>query len=196
MPIAFRQHLQTPAVERAQLETLGRIAAVPGRTDPEREPLGAEEVRFVGARDSFYLSSVGESGWPYVQHRGGPPGFLTVLDPHRLAYVELPGNRQLISTGNIMTNARVALILMDYPARERLKIIGVAQTFLPADREDLIARLRVPSGRNPVRVVVIEVVAFDWNCAQYITPRYTRAEVDELLSPLRRRVAELEARLI
>ena len=182
----------TPAVREAQQRYFGRSANVPAGAD--RDPLGPEEVAFIGERDSFYMATVSESGWPYLQHRGGRPGFLRVLNPHTLAFPDYKGNRQLLSTGNISINDRVSLFLMDYPRRERLKILGHARVE-PVSAE-LVEKIAISGVQPPVeRVFFIDVVSFDWNCSQYITPRYTATDVEGALGPLKARIAELEAEL-
>lgn len=189
----FLRTMTTPAVERAQRQAYGR-SRVPGESKAPGA-LGSDEVAFIAARDSFYLASVSETGWPYVQHRGGPEGFLAVTGPAQLAFGDYGGNRQLLSTGNLAGNDRVALFLMDYPARERLKIIGRARVLALADAGDLAERLLAPSHGRIERVFVIDVTGFDWNCSQHITPRFTAGEVAEATEPLRERIRELEARL-
>jgi len=142
------------------------------------DQLGPREADFIALRDTFYLATVGETGWPYVQHRGGPPGFLKVLGPNKLAYADFRGNTQLISVGNVTNNDRCSLILMDYPNRRRLKILGHmrvedARSISPAD----LAQVDLADYRARVeRVVYIDVAAFDWNCPQHITRRYTESE--------------------
>jgi predicted pyridoxine 5'-phosphate oxidase superfamily flavin-nucleotide-binding protein len=139
---------------------------------------------------------VSEDGWPYVQHRGGRAGFLRVIGPNRLAFADYRGNRQLLSTGNVTANNRVALFLMDYPRRERLKLLGRARTEDARLRPELVAEIAEPEARDLVeRIFVIDVVSFDWNCPKYITPRYTADEVRGAVEPLRRRIAELETQL-
>lgn len=155
------------------------------------------EAGFIAARDSFYMASVSEDGWPYVQHRGGPEGFLRRIAGNRIGFAEFTGNRQYLSTANLAADDRVSLFLMDYPNRRRLKLIGRAHgSDDPAD----IAALMVPGyAAEPERVFLIDVIGFDWNCPQHITPRFTEAEIrhgtqallDEL-ARLRARVAELE----
>ena len=136
--------------------------------------LSDREVEFIRARDSFYMASVGQNGWPYVQFRGGPPGFLEVLDAGTLGYADYRGNRQYITTGNVQADDRVALILMDYPHRQRLKLMARMEVLEATERPDLVARLHDPQYRAKVeRVVLLHVEAFDWNCPQHITPRYT-----------------------
>jgi hypothetical protein len=141
------------------------------------DPLGAEEAAFIRERDSFYLATVSETGWPYVQHRGGPRGFLKVLDAQTLAFADFRGNRQHVSEGNLAVNDRVAMILVDYANRERLKLLGRARMADAADEPDLAVQLADPGyGAKVERVAVIRIEAFDWNCPQHITPRYTKEE--------------------
>ena len=142
------------------------------------------------------MATVSETGWPDVQHRGGQPGFLRVLSPTALAFADYKGNRQLLSTGNLAANDRVTLFLMDYPQRTRLKIFGHACVEDARQNPELVAQLAEPEVQRLVeRLFLIEVVSFDWNCQKYITPRYTVAEIQELVAPLRQRIAELEAKL-
>jgi predicted pyridoxine 5'-phosphate oxidase superfamily flavin-nucleotide-binding protein len=145
------------------------------------DQLTEREADFIMRRDSFYLASVSETGWPYVQHRGGPPGFLKVLGPNQLAFADFRGNTQLVSVGNVSSNDRVSLILMDYPKRRRLKILGHmrVEDASSIDASDL-QKVALPDYKARVeRVVVIDVEAFDWNCPQHITRRYTEAEFEE-----------------
>lgn len=144
--------------------------------------LTSRETDFIALRDTFYLATVGESGWPYVQHRGGPSGFLRVLGQNLLAYADFRGNTQLVSVGNLSSNDRCSLILMDYPNRRRLKILGRmriedARTASP----DLLMQVELPGYRARIeRIALVEVAAFDWNCPQHITQRYTEQEFAEL----------------
>jgi hypothetical protein len=145
------------------------------------DQLTPRETDFIVQRDTFYLATVSETGWPYVQHRGGPPGFLKVLGPNQLAYADFRGNTQLISVGNVSKNDRCSLILIDYPNRRRLKILGHmrVEDGRPIEVSDL-AKVELPEYKARVeRVVFIDVVAFDWNCPQHITRRYTEAEFEE-----------------
>lgn len=184
----------TESVCRAQKAYYGHAAKITGAS--ERDPLGEAEAEFIAARDSFYLGTVSESGWPYIQHRGGPAGFLRVLNPTTLAFADYKGNRQLLSTGNVAVNDRVAVFLMDYRNRERLKILGHARVEDARAHPDLVGQIADSSMRSSVeRVVLIDVVSFDWNCPKHITPRYSVAEVEEFVGPLRARIAELEAKL-
>lgn len=152
------------------------------------------ETAFLAERDSFYLASIGENGYPYVQHRGGPKGFLRVLGPHRLGFVDYVGNKQYISVGNLLTHPEVSLILMDYAHRTRLKIYATARVVELDDEPALFARLD-PAGypHRPERMVVLAVQAYDWNCPQHITPRYTAEEVNAALAEQTAYVQQLEA---
>lgn len=156
--------------------------------DPRAE-LGDTEQAFVAERDGFYQASVGETGWPYVQFRGGRSGFLKVLDPRTLAYADQRGNRQYISVGNLDADGRVALILMDYAARRRLKIWGVAR-IVELGAADWPAALPVEAGVE--RAIVIDVKAYDWNCPKHITPRYTEAQIQPRLAGLQAEIERLQ----
>lgn len=148
-----------------------------------QDRLGPAEIAFIQRRDGFYLASVSEAGWPYVQFRGGPPGFLKVLDAQTLAYADFRGNAQYLSIGNISADERVALILMDYAARRRLKIWAHASVVDLAGDPDLIRLLSEPGYPAHIeRAVVLTVAAIDWNCPQHITQRFTRAEIDQGLA--------------
>lgn len=158
--------------------------------------LGENEAAFIAARDSFYMATVSETGWPYMQHRGGPAGFVRVLDEATLGFADFRGNRQYVSVGNLLGDDRVSLFFMDYANRARLKIFGRVRLVGEGGPSDLLARLRVPGHAVPVeRGFVIGVEAFDWNCPQHITPRYTLSQVEQATAALRGRVAELEALL-
>ncbi|HTZ71009.1 MAG TPA: pyridoxamine 5'-phosphate oxidase family protein [Acetobacteraceae bacterium] len=139
-----------------------------------------DEIAFIATRDSFYMATVSETGWPYVQHRGGPAGFLKVLDDKTLAFADFRGNRQYISIGNLAANDRASLILMDYPHRARLKIFAHLEIRDLKSDAELAAKLSLPGYRAlPERAIVLHLDAFDWNCQQHITPRYTAAEIRE-----------------
>ena len=162
------------------------------------------EAAFIGARDSFYMATVNEDGWPYVQHRGGPIGFLKVLGPTTLGFADYGGNKQYVSSGNLKSDDRAALILVDYPARRRMKVLArVSQQPAEAD-PDLAARLAIEGQGRVERLFTLEVEAFDWNCPQFLTPRFTEDQIREVVgekfsaleaenAKLRARVAELEA---
>ena len=155
--------------------------------------LGPQEAEFIGERDTFYMASVGATGWPYVQHRGGSKGFLKVIDESTLAFADFRGNKQYISTGNLTTDNRVALILMDYPRQLRLKILGRVEILEGEQAKDWIKKVRDPEYKAfTERVFVIRVEALDWNCQQHIIPRYTEEEIRGALAPTEQRMLELE----
>jgi predicted pyridoxine 5'-phosphate oxidase superfamily flavin-nucleotide-binding protein len=190
----------TPAVQSEQSRRGSRAAyaaASAGSTGAvPADPLGEQEFNFIEARDSFYLASVTESGWPYVQHRGGPAGFVRRVDERTIGWAEYTGNRQYVSAGNTTADDRVAMIFVDYPHRERLKVLGHLRDYDVGARPDLATQLAVPRYKAQVeRFVLIAVEAFDWNCPQHITPRFTLAEIEKLAAPLHARIAELEAQL-
>jgi predicted pyridoxine 5'-phosphate oxidase superfamily flavin-nucleotide-binding protein len=158
-----------------------------------QDGLGPLEIDFLAECDSFYMASVGATGWPYVQHRGGPKGFLKVIDEHTIAFADFRGNKQFISTGNLMTDDRVALILVDYPRQARLKILGHVKILEGTEAKEWIARLQEPEYDAVVeRVFMIRVDAFDWNCQQHITPRFTEEQIREVLHPIEERMHALE----
>ena len=196
MSSKYLQLATTPGVRAAQEHYYGRARPQVVDDGTPNDRLGAEEAAFVAERDSFYLATVSSDGWPYIQHRGGPAGFLHVLEEGRiLAFADLGGNRQLLTVGNLTADHdRVALFLMDYPNRTRLKISGHARVLDAREHPNLAAELTV--GFSPkVRVerfFTIEVVAFDWNCPQQITPRYTADQIEEMTTALRAHIAELE----
>jgi uncharacterized protein len=186
----------TPSVRSVQ-ESMGSRHAYARMHEHDRSSneLGPDEIQHIAARDTFYMASVSETGWPYVQHRGGPSGFLKVIDSVTVGFADYRGNRQYVSVGNFLKNDRVALILVDYPNRTRLKLLGHARIVSP-DETELLATLRTPD--YPARVergLVIRVEAFDWNCPQFITPRFTEAELEPLIGSLQARIAELEAQV-
>ena len=194
MAAKFLELAFTDSVRKAQEHYYGK--SQPVENAPERDALTEDEMGFIQSRDSFYMATVSETGWPYVQHRGGQPGFLRVLSPTALAFADYKGNRQLLSTGNLAVSDRVTLFLMDYPQRTRLKILGHARVEDARQHPELVAQLAEAEVHRLVeRLFLIEVVSFDWNCPKYITPRYTAAEIQELVAPLKQRIAELEAKL-
>jgi predicted pyridoxine 5'-phosphate oxidase superfamily flavin-nucleotide-binding protein len=190
----FLELLVTPSVAKTQERYFG--FAMDARGDRPRDVLTDDERQFIQSRDSFYLSTVSESGWPYMQHRGGQAGFLRVVNSSMLAFADYGGNRQLLSAGNLAANDRVCLFLMDYPRRTRLKILGHARVEDARRHRDLVPEFSTPGvARRVERLFLIDVVSFDWNCPKYITPRYTAAEIEKAAAPLRERIAELEAQL-
>jgi uncharacterized protein len=167
------KRLQARHGSREQYERLAKLGE-------SGDALGPMEKEFIGQRDSFYLASITEDGWPYVQHRGGPKGFLRVLDDRTLAFADFTGNKQYITAGNLATNDRVSLFLMDYPGQGRLKIIGHAKV-VEGDSA-LEAKVRMAGYKAKVEwVMMIAVTAFDWNCSQHITQRWTREEIEAVM---------------
>jgi uncharacterized protein len=193
MPYGFLDIASTPGVRAAQEANGSGEYWANFRGDRAFDRFTSAETAFIAERDSFYMATVSDSGWPYVQHRGGPPGFIRMLDEKTLAIPDFRGNRQYISTGNLLTNDRAALILMDYPNRRRLKLYAhVEAKDLAADPE-LAMKLTLPDYRAKVeRALVIHLVAFDWNCPQHIVPRFSEAELEPALAPFRARLEALE----
>ncbi|MEM1085472.1 MAG: pyridoxamine 5'-phosphate oxidase family protein [Verrucomicrobiota bacterium] len=192
----YMHEVLTPAVLDSEERYYGRRYAR-AEDAPEPDALREQECEFIESRDSFYLGSVTEIGWPYVQHRGGPKGFLRVAGPDELLFADYGGNRQLVSAGSIQAEDRVSLFLMDYPGRRRLKLLGHAEVLDAREYPDLIERSMPPDGHGsaPERIFRIRVLSYDWNCPKFITPRFTLDEVREAIEPLKARVAELEAEL-
>lgn len=161
------------------------------------ERLGENEVAFLSGRTSIYLGTVNSDGWPYVQHRGGPVGFIKVLDDRTIGFADYRGNKQLITKGNLRSDDRVSIFAMDYPRKARLKLQGHATLVDAADAPDLAQTLTTPGQGRVERIMTITVVAFDWNCPQFITPRFDASEMTALVGPelsrLETRNAELEA---
>jgi predicted pyridoxine 5'-phosphate oxidase superfamily flavin-nucleotide-binding protein len=194
MSYGFLDIAATPAVQAAQDANGSRAAWADFADDRAFDRFGADERAFIAARDSFYMATVSETGWPYVQHRGGPAGFLKVLDDRTLGFADFRGNRQYISLGNVAGNDRAALILMDYPRRSRMKLYAHIEARDLAADPALAERLITPGYRaRPERALLLHLEAFDWNCPQHITPRFTADEIEAAVAPLRDRLAALEA---
>ena len=193
----FTEIAFTPSVRREQERNQSRRQYARMETGSfEFNRLTDRERHFIEARDTFFMATVGENGWPYIQHRGGPKGFLKVLDERTLGFADFRGNRQYISVGNLRADDRVALILIDYATRRRLKLWARAEVIALHDNPDRVARLADPEyGAKVERGIVLRVEALDWNCPQHITPRFTEEEVVDLVAPLAERIRELEARL-
>lgn len=184
----FAETAFTPAVRDFQTKAGSRTSyAAMDLGEDSNHLISEREASFIRERDSFYIASVGETGWPYVQHRGGPQGFMKVLDERRIGFADYSGNRQYVTTGNVSNDNRVSLFFMDYPNRRRLKLLGRIETVDAGDRETLTL-LEDPAYLAAVeRGFVVHIEAFDWNCPQHITPRYTEAEVRaEVLPGLQR----------
>jgi len=180
MPHTFAMTMFSEPAKKIQ-ERFGSRAAYErmARSGSGEQELGIQEAEFIAARNSVYMGTVTPDGWPYIQHRGGPTGFLHVLDEHTLAFADYSGNKQYISTGNLAVNDRFALFLMDYPNRTRLKIIGRAKILEPGEDPALEAQVAVPGSMTRIeRIYLLHVVGFDWNCNQHITPRFTLDELD------------------
>lgn len=198
MTTHYMDLLFTPEVKRQQevagsRDSYARMASGHGATP---DILGPKEAMFLATRDSFYVASTSASGWPYVQHRGGPPGFVRILGETRIGFADYRGNRQYVSLGNVVTDDRVALFFMDYVRRARLKLLGRMRA-VSLDQEPELAAALVDEayGATVERGFVIDIEAYDWNCPQHITPRYIQSDIAEIVAPLHRRIAELEAML-
>jgi hypothetical protein len=197
MPHRFAEIAFTPTVKKVQEQLGSRTAYARMEDVPEsmNQNLSEAEAGFIAARNSLYMASVSETGWPYIQHRGGPPGFVRVLDETTIGFADFRGNRQYISVGNLMTDDRVSLFFMDYPNKTRLKLFGRAK-IIGLDDQATLSRLEKPDYRARVeRGFLIKVEGFDWNCPQHITERFTVDEVRAMTAPLTSRIADLEAEL-
>ena len=197
MPHRFAQIAFTPTVKKVQEQLGSRNAYARMESGPETRNyrLSEAEADFIAARNSFYMATVSESGWPYIQHRGGPTGFMRVLDEATIGFADFRGNRQYISLGNLVTDDRVSFFFMDYPNKTRLKLFGRA-TIVGLDDQANLSRLEMPDYHARVeRGFLIKVEGFDWNCPQYIAERYTLDEMRAMTAPLHSRIAELEAEL-
>lgn len=193
MGYGFLDIATTPAVKAVQ-QAHGSLDFWEGfRGDRRFDRFTDAERAFLAARDSFYMATVSEAGWPYVQHRGGPRGFLRVLDETMLGFADFSGNRQYLSVGNLSADDRVALIVMDYPGRRRLKLFAHAEARDLRDDPALAAQFAVQGSRARIeRAILLRLEAFDWNCPQHITPRYTDEEIADATTPLHARLALLE----
>lgn len=178
--------LQEAAGSRA---SYARMEAGAGPTDT----LSPRELAFIAERDSFYMASVSEDGWPYVQHRGGPAGFLRHVAGNRIGFADYRGNRQYLSTAHLAADDRVSLFLMDYPNQRRLKLIGHARA--SEDPADIAALMPPDYAAQPERAFLIDVIGYDWNCPQHITPRFSEAEVRRASQPLIDEISALRARI-
>ena len=178
--IAFTSNVRQTQERNGSRKAYARLDAGPDSNDR----LGAREKAFIAARDSFYMATVSETGWPYIQHRGGPLGFLRVFGDKAIGFADFRGNRQYISLGNLVGDQRISLFLMDYPNRTRLKILGQVQ-IIGTERQDILDQLKPAEYRAAVeRGWLITVEAFDWNCPQHITPRFSPAELEAASAPV------------
>ena len=189
--IAFNteaKKLQERSGSRASYARMEKNTYVDGLTE--------NEVTFIGLQDSFYMATVGENGYPYIQHRGGPKGFVKVLDANQIGFIDFSGNKQFISVGNLVTNNKAAIIMVDYPARTRLKLYAQAKIVELGEDADLYALLELKEYKSrPERMIVLHVDAYDWNCPQHITPRYTLEDIEGVFNSQRDRIRELEAEI-
>lgn len=184
----------TPGVKAAQEHYVSRRNYVRFESgEPDFHGLSDAENDFIAARDGFYMATVGENGQPYIQFRGGPAGFLKVLDDHTLGYADFRGNLQYISVGNLATNDKAAIFLMDYASQSRLKILVRVEVKDAADAPEIIQQLAVPGYKAKIeRAMILHIEAFDWNCPQHITPRYTIDEIRLMTAPMKEQIDKLE----
>lgn len=196
MPLAYANIAFTPEV-RAQQEKMGSARGYDKFLAPENyggDEIGPLEARFIQERDGFFQATVSSTGWPYVQFRGGRPGFLKVLDRSTIGFGDLRGNRQYISTGNLTVNDRISMILVDYPNQRRLKVLGHVSLVDADEDPELIESLRDPNSRYKIeRAFIIKVAALDWNCQQHIPQRFTLGELEPVHNELRNQIAALKA---
>lgn len=194
MPYGFLDIAITPSVKASQAENGSAHLWEDFKGHRAFDRLTENEAAFIGERDSFYMATISETGWPYVQHRGGPRGFLRVIDDTTLAFADFAGNRQYISLGNLAADSRVSLILMDYANRRRLKIFAHVEVRNLADNPEPAAQIATPGYRGKAeRAFVLHLDAFDWNCPQHITQRFDAPDVAQAVTALERRIETLEA---
>jgi hypothetical protein len=198
MPHHFAEIAFTPTVKKMQEQLGSRMsyARMDGVSETMNRHLSEAEAGFIAARNSLYMATVSETGWPYIQHRGGPTGFVRVLDETTIGLADFRGNRQYVSVGNLMTDDRVSLFFMDYANKTRLKLFGHAK-IVDLNDQTTLSKLELPNYRARVeRGFLIKVEGFDWNCPQHITERFTLDEVRAITAPLTSRITELETELV
>jgi uncharacterized protein len=192
----YRHTMFSDAVKAVQERHGSRASYLKMDADADGTPdaLTAKEIGFIALRDSFYMASVTAHGWPYMQHRGGPAGFLRHMAGNRIGFADYRGNRQYLSTANLAGNDRVSLFLMDYPNKDRLKLVGHAHSVELADDPALVTSL-MPAGyrATPERAFLIDVIGWEWNCSQHITPRFTEAEISAAIQPMAAELNQLRA---
>ncbi len=182
----------TESVKKAQQENGSPRTFADGNSPADS--LGEAEIAFIADQDSCYMASVGSGGWPYLQHRGGPIGFMKVLSPTNLAMADFRGNKQYISLGNFVDDDRVSLFFMDYPRRSRLKIFARAEVVALEEDAGLFHSITDEAyGAKIERAIKFNIEGFDWNCPQHITPRYTETDIDAVTNLMGHRIAEIEA---
>lgn len=196
MAVNFAEIAFTDAVKEMQEKHGSRKAYERMEKHNIVDGLSVNEMEFIRNQDSFFMASFGTGNFPYIQHRGGPKGFLKVLDSKKLAFIDFTGNKQYISIGNLATNKNVALIMVDYPNKARLKIYAKAEIVELKGNMELFEFL-VPDDYKftPERMLILHIEAYDWNCPQHITPRYTVEEIEKALAPQREYIAKLESEL-
>jgi uncharacterized protein len=197
MTSRYLHQLFTPSVKAAQSADGSRQAyARADEPTSGTDRLTPREEMFIALRDSFYMATNSDSGWPYLQHRGGPVGFVKILDEGRLGFADFRGNRQYVSLGNLATDDRASLFFMDYARRARLKVLGRVRSINLADHPALATALvDADYGAKVERGIIVEIDSYDWNCPQHITPRFAENEIERIVKPLQARIVELEARL-
>lgn len=196
MSAAYYRNLfgKTARTMQEQAGSRSAYARMEAMNDDSANPLTEKERSFLALRDSFYMATVSETGWPYLQHRGGPQGFVKILDDHTIGFADYSGNKQYLSVGNLIVDDRVSLFFMDYPNRRRLKLIGHARA-VELDENEALTAIVAEDARFPERLILIDIVGFDWNCPQHITPRFTQSEIDAETAELREENELLRAEL-
>ena len=189
----FAEIAFTDAVKKLQEKHGSRTAYERMERFNHVDGLTINEVTFIQNRDSFYLASIGVKEFPYIQHRGGPKGFLKVLDSKRIGFIDFVGNKQYVSVGNMATNNNVSLIMIDYPSKSRLKIFAKAEVVELKDNPELYKQLNLDDYKfRPERMIIFNIETYDWNCPQHITPRYTKDQINEVLAPQKAYIKSLE----
>lgn len=192
----FAEIAFSPASKTIQAQMGSREAYERMEKNSQFEGLTEREMKFIASRDSFYMATVGENDYPYIQHRGGPKGFLKVFDSQRIGFLDFKGNMQYVSVGNLMTNEKVSLFLMDYPTKTRLKIYAKTELVDLNEDDGLYDFLSLKNySARPERMMIFHIEAFDWNCPQHITTRYTLPEIEEMAKKQREYISKLEAEI-
>lgn len=182
------KEIQEKKGSRSSYARMEKMSYTDGLTD--------QEMAFIESQDSFYMASYGENEFPYIQHRGGPPGFVKIIDANTIGIVDFVGNRQYISVGNISKNPKVAIIMVSYPHRARLKLYAEAEILDVESNADLYEKLKPEDYKfKPEQMMIFKIKAYDWNCPQHITPRYTVAEIKEVFDLQKKRISDLEQQI-
>ncbi len=181
--------LQEKYGSRNSYSRMEKFNVIDGLTD--------SEISFIQNQDSFYLASIGSNNFPYIQHRGGPKGFLKILDANRIGFIDFTGNKQYVTVGNMATNNNVSLIMVDYPSKSRLKIYAKSEIVELKDNPSLYEKLNLKNYKfRPERMLILNIEAYDWNCPQHITPRYTVKEIEQAFEPQQKYIEKLEAQIV